>query len=72
MALVITPTHRMEYMGRNLTEQIYKNFHSSPYDFQCQGTIYSYFQIGLKPAVVSCLTNTPAPLLIAQESFSRA
>jgi len=32
--------------------------------------IYSYFEIGLKPAVVSCLTNTIAPPLIALESCS--
>jgi len=34
--------------------------------------IYSYFKIGLKPAVVSCLTNALAPPLIALESCSRA
>jgi len=33
--------------------------------------IYSYFEIGLKPAVVSCLTNALAPPLIALESCSR-
>jgi len=31
-----------------------------------------YFEIGLKPAVVSCLTNAQAPLPIALESCSRA
>jgi len=39
---------------------------------QCRGTIYSYFDFGLKPAVVSCLTNALAPLLIALERCSRA
>jgi len=34
--------------------------------------IHSYFEIGLKPAVVGCLTNDIAPLPIALESFSRA
>jgi len=34
--------------------------------------IYSYFEITLKPAVVSCLTNATAPLPIAVESCSRA
>jgi len=34
--------------------------------------IYSYFEISLKPAVVSCLTNAIAPLPIALESCSRA
>jgi len=34
--------------------------------------IYSYFDFGLKPAVVSCLTNALAPLPIALESCSRA
>jgi len=29
-----------------------------------------YFEIGLKPAVVSCLTNATAPLLIVLESYS--
>jgi len=32
----------------------------------------SYFDFGLKPAVVSCLTNAIAPLPIALESCSRA
>jgi len=32
--------------------------------------IYSYFEIGLKPAVVSCLTNAIAPPPIALESCS--
>jgi len=36
------------------------------------GTIYLYFDIGLKPAVVSSLTNAIAPLLIALESCSGA
>jgi len=40
--------------------------------FQSRGTIYSYFEIGLKPAVVSCLTNAIAPPPIALESSSRA
>jgi len=34
--------------------------------------IYSYFEIGLKPAVVSCLTNAIAPLPIVLEICSRA
>jgi len=33
--------------------------------------LYSYFKIGLKPAVVSCLTNAIAPPPIALESCSR-
>jgi len=28
--------------------------------FESWGTIYSYFEIGLKPAIVSCLTNALA------------
>jgi len=40
--------------------------------FESRDTIYSYFEIGLKPAVVSCLTNTLAPPPIALESCSRA
>jgi len=40
--------------------------------FESRGTIYSYFEIGLKPAVVGCLTNAIAPPPIAQESCSRA
>jgi len=39
---------------------------------RAEGTIYSYFEIGLKPAVVTCLTNAIAPLSIALESCSRA
>jgi len=35
---------------------------------ESRGTIYSYFEIGLKPAVVGCLTNATAPPPIAQES----
>jgi len=34
--------------------------------------IYSYFEIGLKPAVFGCLTNALAPLMIALDSCSRA
>jgi len=34
--------------------------------------IYSYFDFSLKPAVVSCLANSPAPPPIALESYSRA
>jgi len=34
--------------------------------------IYSYFEIGLKPPVVSCLTNALAPPPIALESCSTA
>jgi len=34
--------------------------------------IYSYFEIGLTPAVVSCFTNALAPPPIALESCSRA
>jgi len=34
--------------------------------------IYSYFDFGLKPEVVSCFTNALAPLSIAMESCSRA
>jgi len=34
--------------------------------------IYSYFDFGLKPAIVSCLTNALAPPPIALESCSRA
>jgi len=34
--------------------------------------IYPYFEIGPKPAVVSCFTNAIAPLPIALESCSRA
>jgi len=30
--------------------------------------MYSYFEIGLKPAVVSCLTNAQSPPSIALES----
>jgi len=33
---------------------------------------YSYFEIGLKPAVVSCFTNAIAPLPIVLESCARA
>jgi len=33
--------------------------------------IYLYFEIGLKPAVVSCLTNAIVPPPIALESCSR-
>jgi len=33
---------------------------------------YSYFEIGQKPVVVSCLTNAIAPPPIALESCSRA
>ena len=40
--------------------------------FESRGTIYSYYEIGLKPAVVGCLTNAIAPLPIALESCSRA
>jgi len=34
--------------------------------------IYLYFVFGLKPAVVSCVTNALAPPSIALESCSRA
>jgi len=34
--------------------------------------IYSYFEISQKSAVVSCLSNALAPLLIALESCSTA
>jgi len=34
--------------------------------------IYSYFDFGLKPAVVSCLANAIAPPPIVLESCSRA
>jgi len=34
--------------------------------------MYSYFDFGLKPAVVGCLTNALAPLPIALESCLRA
>jgi len=34
--------------------------------------MYSYFEIGLKSAVVSCLTNDLAPPPIAPESCSMA
>jgi len=38
--------------------------------FESRGTIYSYFNFSLKPAVVSCLTNALAPLPIcARELF---
>jgi len=37
-----------------------------------QGYENSYFEIGLKPVVVSCLTNALAPPLIAPESCSTA
>jgi len=40
--------------------------------FESRSTIYSYFEISLKPAVVSCLTNALAPPPIALESCSRA
>jgi len=40
--------------------------------FENRGMIYSYLDFSLKPAVVSCLTNTIAPPPIAQESCSRA
>jgi len=30
--------------------------------------IYSYFEIGLKPAVVSCLANSIAPLQLRQRA----
>ena len=40
--------------------------------FESRGTIYSYFDFGLKPAVVSCLTNAIAPPPIARESCLRA
>jgi len=33
--------------------------------------IYSYFEINLRPAVVSCLTNAVAPPPIALKSYSR-
>jgi len=34
--------------------------------------MYSYFDFGLKPAVVNCLTNTLAPPPIVLESCSKA
>jgi len=34
---------------------------------ESRGTIYLYFEIGLKPAVVSCLTNDMAPPPIVLE-----
>jgi len=34
--------------------------------------MYSYFEIGLKPEVFSCLTSAIAPTPIALESCSRA
>jgi len=40
--------------------------------FESWGTMYSCFDFGLKPAVVSCLTNALAPTTIALESCSRA
>ena len=40
------------------------------FNTESRGTIHSYFEIGLKPAVVSCLTNYIAPRLIVLESSS--
>jgi len=42
------------------------------FNTESQGTIYSYFEISLKPAVVSCLTNALDLPPIALESCSRA
>jgi len=38
------------------------------FHFESRGTIYLFFEIGLKPAVVSCLTNAIAPPPIALEA----
>jgi len=40
--------------------------------FQRQGTIYSYIEVGLKLAVIGCLTNAIAPPPIVLESCSVA
>ena len=40
--------------------------------WKSRGTMYSYFEIGLKPEVVSCLANVLAPPPIMIESCSRA
>ena len=45
-----------------------KNFLQYWQHFESQGTIYSYFEIGLKPAVVICLTIAIALPPIALES----
>jgi len=34
--------------------------------------LYSYFEIGLKPAVIGCLINTTAPSPFTLKSCSRA
>jgi len=47
------------------------NIHIVLFNTESQGTIYSYFDFGLKPAVVSCLTNTLAPPSIALDSCSK-
>ena len=44
--------------------------HNKHYD--SRRMMYSYFEIGLKPAVVGCLVNAIAPLSIALEGCSRA
>jgi len=51
----------------NLISKYQFNFFSH---FKSRATIYSYFEIGLKPAVVSCLTNAMPPPPIALESCS--
>jgi len=40
------------------------------YYLESRCTIYSYLEIGLKPAIVGCFTNAIAPLPIALESCS--
>jgi len=49
-----------------------QHFRFSCTNFESRGTIYSYFEIGLKPTVVSCLTNAIAHPQIARETCSRA
>jgi len=51
-------------MSQNAKQEIYH--------LESRGTIYSYFDFSLKPAVVSCLTNALAPPPIALESCSMA
>jgi len=55
----------MKEFIRNVSVSILKHFES-------RGTIYSYLNFGLKPAVFHCFTNAIAPPPIALESCSRA
>jgi len=60
------------FLLHNTHEDLFCATSKKSLHFESRGTIYSYFEIGLKPAVVSCLTNAIAPPPIALESCSRA